>query len=69
VDELGSPEGLKSWLVQRRLAHRDLEVSAEDAQRAREVRDALRTVIWAGQVNGFGNRGGLSDEAQWHSSR
>lgn len=47
LDELKTSEGLKGWLVQRRLVSRELEVTAEDSQRVREVRDALRALIRA----------------------
>jgi predicted RNA-binding Zn ribbon-like protein len=48
-DELGSPEGLKRWLVERDLIGPDDQVTEGDLRRAVDVREGLRALLF---VNG-----------------
>jgi predicted RNA-binding Zn ribbon-like protein len=46
-DELGSPEGLKGWLVERDLIAPDDQVTEGDLRRAVDVREGLRALLYA----------------------
>jgi predicted RNA-binding Zn ribbon-like protein len=46
-DELGSPQELRAWLVERELIGADEEVSAADLRRALDVREGLRALLMA----------------------
>lgn len=47
VDELGDPQDLHAWLASRGLAPAEARLDRDDVDRARQVRDALRTVLRA----------------------
>jgi len=48
VDELTSPKALREWLVHRQILSPEVTVERADLERARELREALRTLVLAG---------------------
>jgi predicted RNA-binding Zn ribbon-like protein len=54
TDSVGSPAGLRAWLVERGLAPGDLRPTADDIARVAELREALRALLHA-------NNGGALD--------
>lgn len=48
VDELTSPKALREWLVHRQLLSSEVTVESADLERARELRESLRTLVLAG---------------------
>jgi predicted RNA-binding Zn ribbon-like protein len=55
-DRLGSPEGARAWLERKGLVGPEVRVSAADAARLRELREAIRALTLA-------NHGGSPDAA------
>lgn len=47
IDELANPTALTGWLIHRELVATDFTADAQDVQRAREVRGALRALVRA----------------------
>jgi predicted RNA-binding Zn ribbon-like protein len=47
TDELSTAGGLQDWLSDHDLLPSGAEVSDHDAERAREVREAIRSLLWA----------------------
>jgi predicted RNA-binding Zn ribbon-like protein len=49
-DRLGAPEKARAWLLHKRLVGPDVRVSAADAARLRELREAIRALTIANQA-------------------
>jgi predicted RNA-binding Zn ribbon-like protein len=49
-DRLGSPEGARAWLERKGLVGPEVRVSAADAARLRELREAIRALTLANQA-------------------
>jgi predicted RNA-binding Zn ribbon-like protein len=47
TDGLATADGLRQWLSERDLLPADTEVSDQDAERARELRESIRSLLWA----------------------